>query len=259
MNTIHSYTLGIVSAVLGLIVLASIPFGRIRTRLRNATRRAFGIEAFETLMLDELRQQSQRTSSLEFVRHDGEQLRRQMNNRGDALSAHGTRVNRLKREVEEMGMLLHAYTETLGPIWNTAQGHRMPMRLLSTPHLKNIVDGGFGGYDARQFAMTELERRRIDADWREKEARGEKAPTLTDISFAAHQRQAAPFVRKTIVLETGTQLRVRNFLPQWAQKIVLELRTRARTSIKRDEQTRINRTLPVWARNLIADLARQSN
>lgn len=87
----------------------------------------------------------------------------------------------VRREVEELGLLARATRDLLGPIWKTAEGHSAPMAFLSTSHLSNILAGGFGSPEVRQFAELEVARRTVDADWRAREAGGERAPTRKEM------------------------------------------------------------------------------
>jgi len=251
--------LSLLATLLGFRLLGRL---RLGTRLRNAYRRAIGMESFEALVIEEMRTYRRDVDfytrnlpsrlQLSTLDQDVQGMASRLQRHLDAVSAERTRTNRLRREVEELGMLLHSYTETLGPIWNTAQGHRMPMRLLSTGHLTNIVEGGFGSFEARDFARTELERRRIDTDWRERQAKGEAAPTLADYNTGrvTNDQRAMP---PQIVLPPATLARVRNVLPLWAQNVITDLRTRRVSTISKANRDRLE-VLPVWAQDLIAQL-----
>ena len=210
------------------------PVRRLRTATRTFYRRLIGMTRFEELVIDEMRTyRSDVDNFTRQVRSEMRTLRSEMQAGRNTLSAHGARVNSTKREVEELGIMLDSYTETLGPIWNTAQGHRMPMRLLSTGHLENIIEGGFGSYEARDFARVELERRGIDASWRVRQERGEPAPTKEQMAARRAMkarseelvRQQAPFVKpkKKRALSFDERRRVRAVLPMWAQDLINEL------------------------------------
>ena len=248
-------------AILSLRLLVR-PARRLGSWTRRLYRRTIGMEHFEAMVIEEMRTYRRDVDfytrnlpsrlQLSTLDQDVQGTATQLQRHLEAVSAERTRTNRLRREVEELGMLLHAYTETLGPIWNTAQGHRMPMRLLSTGHLQNIVDGGFGDYDARTFANRELARRAIDTAWRERQANGEAAPTLADYSRGrvTNDQRAMP---PQIVLSPATLERVRQVLPLWAQNVITDLRTRRVSSISKANRDRLE-VLPVWAQDLIAQL-----
>jgi hypothetical protein len=157
----------------------------------------------------------------------------------------------LKREVEELGLLLRQYTDALGPMWTTAQGHSMPLRLLSTQHLQNIRNGDFGSYETREFIDRELERREIDAKWRERQANGEKMPTRTD--YLARRAVIDP--RVPFAYSPEVAARVARTLPQWAQDLIGDLVQPNPRSVTREEQRRVKR-LPLWAQQLVSDLRR---
>ena len=264
-DMIHG-ALGALAILTTLLVARTIGRLQLGTRLRNRYRRLIGMEHFERLTLDEIREfrremefytrglpsEYQLSTMRQSVQATGHKLQAHR----DTLSAHATRVNRLKREVEENGILLRQYIETLGPIWNTAQGHRMPMRLLSTGHLTNIVEGGFGGLDARDFARTELERRRIDADWRERQSNGESAPTFNDYAMGRVKGDGS-LMPPEILLPMETLARVSRVLPLWAQNIVTDLRTRRLSTISKSNRDKLD-TLPLWAQTLIQDLLQQT-
>ena len=245
-------------AILSLRLLVQ-PARRLAQGARRLYRRAIGMEHFEALVIDEMRTYRRDVDfytrdlpsrlQLSTLDRDVKGTAARLQQHLDAMSAERTRTNRLRREVEELGMLLHQYTEALGPMWQTAMGHRMPMRLLSTGHLKNILDGGFGGYEARDFAKSELERRSIDTAWRVKAQNNEKAPTKAD--FANRRAQIDPRIPMTYTPEVAS--RVARVLPQWAQDIIAGLLQPQDLPIKRAERTRI-KTLPLWAQQVISDL-----
>lgn len=63
---------------------------------------------------------------------------------------------------------MHKVTEGLGGVtWGTQEGHVRWIGLLTTPHLENVIKGGFGGSRARRKIEAELKRRRIDREYRE--------------------------------------------------------------------------------------------
>lgn len=231
--------------VLGTIIMVELAApvarlaGRLRTATRNAYRRMIGMESFESMVIDEMRGVRRDMDNYTRGLPNRVMIERTIRQQRDMIQAQVTRTNRARTEVEELGIQLRNYTDTLGPIWNTAQGHRMPMRLLSSSHLNNIVEGGFGSYEARDFASTELERRRIDTDWRAREARGEQAPTKEQMSG--------------IVLDRETRERVARALPQWAQDIIAGLLQPQGLPIKRAERARIKK-LPQWAQRTISNL-----
>lgn len=245
-------------ALVGLgLVFAGFRQLRLGTRLRNLTRRVLGIEQFEKLTISELR----------GYRADVDRWTRDMPTRaqvakiglrGDgvdvALRQRGSRLNLLKREVEEMGILLRSYTDALGPMWTTAQGHKMPLRLLSTSHLRNIVDGDFARSGAvSDFIENELDRRKVDAGYREDEARGKPAPTLEQM-----RNTAATEARDRIIpLAADIQERVVRVLPFWAQDLISDLRFRRTNGFATPSMTRRIKGLPIWTRELITDLVRR--
>jgi len=277
-DTIYTVILSVTATVASLFALPRLVEGtrRLATRLRTRYRAAIGMENFEALVIDEMRTyRSDVDRWSREVRADMREHRSTLQARSNTLSAHGARVNSTKREVEELGILLNSYVETLGPIWNTAQGHRMPMRLLSTGHLQNIIEGGFGSWEARDFARVELERRAIDGRWREAAQRGEKAPTKEDYQAFHGVRppadpseamgrarraiaKANPMIRTQLSVHPDTLERVRNVLPLWAQNVITDLRTRRAKRLDMETRNRLE-VLPVWARELIADLIRRGN
>lgn len=254
MQTDINLIVGIVGAVLATLVIAPriIPtYQAAARRLGATTRRISGQENFENLVREELtgyRRDVER--GFDNVLRETKSTRHRQDDRSAALSAHGARVNRVRNEVEELGILLRQYTEALGPMWQTAQGHRMPMRLLSTSHLNNIIEGGFGGYEARQFASRELERRTIDTQWREAEARGETAPTLDQM--AAGQRRATPTM---LTINGEAQQRIDRVTPSWARKIIMELRVGTLDNVPAGQRQRVKR-LPQWTQRVIEQLVR---
>jgi len=256
-------------AILSLRLLVQ-PARRLRTWTRTTYRRLIGMEHFEANVIDEMRTYRRDVDEwTRRVRSEMQDVRNDMRSRSTTLSAHGARTNSARREIEELGLLLRSYTETLGPIWNTAQGHRMPMRLLSTGHLENIIEGGFGSYEARDFARVELERRGIDASWRVRAERGEPAPTKEQMAARRAMkarseelvRQSAganPMIRTKLSVHPDTLTRVRDVLPLWAQELITDLRTRRTDALSFDERRRVRAVLPMWAQDLINDLLRRA-
>ena len=59
-------------------------------------------------------------------------------------------------------------------------------------------------------------------------------------------------------LSPGDQQRVTNFSPQWARKLITELRTRTVTRLDMVTTKRL-RVLPLWTREIITDLVRRNN
>lgn len=254
-TTLYNLTFGALGALILLLgVRAYQLVGRlgIGTRLRSGYRRLIGMTHFEELVLNEMRTYRRDVDFYTRGLPTTMQLStidKRMEQHRTTLQAERTRNNRLRKEVEELGILLHSYTETLGPIWNTASGHRMPMRLLSSGHLKNIIDGNFGGYDARRFAMGELERRSIDTAWRVKMQQGEPVPTKQD--YIMGRVPIDPSIPMTYTLQVAS--RVARVLPQWAQDIIAGLLQPEGLPIKRAERARIKK-LPLWAQQTIKDL-----
>lgn len=65
---------------------------------------------------------------------------------------------------------LEEVVKTLGPLWKTQAGHTVPMALLSTPHLQQLIGGTWvHSVDSRRFIRKELKRREEDRKWREKQ------------------------------------------------------------------------------------------
>ncbi len=262
-STLYNMTFGALGALVLLLsfnIMRSV--GRLRptTWLRNATRRVLGIQHFEELSLDELR--IYRADVDRWNRDTQAQYRRNATEiasiRSDVatrMAADRTRNNRVRTEVEELGILLHSYVEALGPMWTTAAGHRMPMRLLSSGHLRNILEGGFAkGSSVTGFIRSELERRSIDAAWRANDA---AAISNRRMSAAAKVKPDAGLTRLAnemfgpcISLDEARRVRV---LPKWVQVIIRDLQTTSPQKIKRSERTRLKR-MPIWAQQLISDL-----
>lgn len=67
----------------------------------------------------------------------------------------------------------------LGPMWKAQGGHKMPMGILSTCHLQNILDGNFGTQTHRDYAEKELERRAEDLLWHTRTEKKGKAKRRT--------------------------------------------------------------------------------
>ncbi len=64
------------------------------------------------------------------------------------------------------------YMKALGPLWKTQAGHFVPIMLLSTNHLERLLSGGWANKLSTTIAIKgELDRRRIDAQWRAKDDR----------------------------------------------------------------------------------------
>lgn len=261
MNTLTNMLHGALGALILLVlVIPGVQFtlrqlGRLRGATRRLARRTLGLEHFEELTLDEVRNLRR---DLEFYTRglpsdvQYSTLRRDFNMLRDALQARGTKVVRLQREVEELGLLLRQYTDALGPMWTTAQGHQMPLRLLSTSHLRNIKAGNFGSLSLREFVDRELERRAIDAQWREREARGLPAPTRQDV---IERGVGVLDPRVPFAYSPEVAARVARSLPQWAQDLIGDLVKPNPRSVTREEQRRVKR-LPLWAQQLVADLRR---
>lgn len=108
------------------------------------------------------------------------------------MSALSRRHNSLRREVEELGILATETRDLLGPTWTTKEGHTAPMAFLSISHLRNILAGGFGNDAVKEFAEREVERRAVDADWRECEAEGERAPTHKEMLSDVYAKTPEP-------------------------------------------------------------------
>jgi hypothetical protein len=270
-NIINIFLGSFFAGIVLILVVQRLPgmTRRLRITTRNAYRRMVGMVSFETLMLDELRTyRSDVDNWTRPVRSETRLLKQEIvgvrRDVATRMAADRTRNNRVRTEVEEMGVLLRSYTDLLGPIWNTAQGHRMPMRLLSTGHLDNIVEGGFGGYEAREFARNELDRRRIDAKFREDAANGIPAPTLEQMAAERQSaamgraRRAISPLQHQLALAPGDQNRVNQFSPQWARKLITELRTGTVTRLDMVTTKRL-RILPVWTRTIVNDLLLRSN
>lgn len=254
----------VINIGLGLIVLALLLPRLVgltlaaRTRLRNVTRRCLGIERFEELTISELRgyrADVDRYTRDMPTRAQVIRIRQNSDEQADALRARNSRLNSLKREVEELGMLLRSYTEALGPMWTTAQGHRMPLRLLSTSHLRNILDGGFARDRAADFIRTELQRRDVDAGFRADEAAGMAAPTRQDY-LTGRVTGDGKLMPPPLSIHPTTMARL-YVLPQWAQEIVTSLSSRRLSRISRQNRDRLE-VLPLWAQDLIADLLRRA-
>jgi len=64
-----------------------------------------------------------------------------------------------------------ATVNALGPMWKTRSGYARPMGVLSTNHLRAILDGTWGSGAQRTYAANEVARREEDAQWREKQAK----------------------------------------------------------------------------------------
>lgn len=221
-------------------------------RLRNLTRRVLGVAAFEEKVRDNLYEYRRDVNN--WTRDTHPRTQRNANAiasvREDVatrMAADRTRNNRVRTEVEEMGILLRQYTDALGPMWTTAQGHKMPLRLLSTGHLTNIRDGGFTrNRNVQEFIESELERRRIDAGYRVGDAAGKPAPTRADYA----RGPADPRLPMIYTSEVARRVRV---LPQWLQVIIRDLLTTSPQKLKRAERTRLKR-MPIWAQQLVIDL-----
>jgi hypothetical protein len=86
------------------------------------------------------------------------------------------RLSAMKIHQDNMQMRLNEYREVLGPMWTTQNGHKRPLGMLSTEHLRKLVDGDWlrGWPHHINYAQGELERRRIDKELREME----KKPSL---------------------------------------------------------------------------------
>lgn len=82
---------------------------------------------------------------------------------------------------------LKSNLDTLGPMWKTREGWTRPIGLLSTDHLRAILDGGFGSSETRLYVDSELRRRASDDAWREKKASGR----LRESTEAAQAQAAA--------------------------------------------------------------------
>lgn len=271
---------GATLTLIGTFVVFALaaPTKRAWTRVRNFYRGLIGQTAFEEITVQELSRLRIEMRSVTEPQHYGRPLvpvglakqcqdtRELVRQQRDMIQAQVIRTNRARKEVEELGIQLRAYTDTLGPIWNTAEGHRMPMRLLSAPHLNNILRGDFGGHEAQEFAKRELDRRRIDKDWRDREAAGEAAPTMQELGergararLAAKEQseamgRARRSMRQPLRISPDDQRRVTNFSPLWARTLITRLRTDGSITLDRETSSRVYRVLPVWTRDIIADI-----
>ncbi len=254
MNTLTIVNIIILAAATSLLIIASLRRLRLPTRLRNLTRRVLGIEDYETMVLNELR--SYRSDVDRWTRDVRTQTRRNADaiasvrlDTATKVGAIGTRGTSVRTEVEELGILLRRYTEALGPIWTTASGHKMPLRLLGTSHLKNILAGGFTrSISVTSYIESELERRRIDTGFRVDEMNGKPAPTRDTARTEAHGR--------AITLDVRTMRRLK-VLPLWGQHIISELRNRRHNVLTPSNNRRL-KGLPIWTRELITDLVRRA-
>jgi hypothetical protein len=140
-------------------------FARLRIRLRSW----LGLEHFETMLLDELRQQSRRTT-----RNEDEIARttRQNLDTARANQRNATSLQSLRREVENLGILVRSIDGALGGVWKTATGHLAPIVALSDTHLQAILDGGFGDWETRQRVQREIDRRKEDDEWARRQGPG---------------------------------------------------------------------------------------
>ena len=74
----------------------------------------------------------------------------------------------MRREVSTMQDFLQSttkITKSLGPLWKSREGATRPMGILSTSHLRAILDGHFGDTERRDYAKSEIARRRADKWW----------------------------------------------------------------------------------------------
>jgi len=192
---------------------------------QRLARRVIGTQHFEELVLDELRAVQ---SNIDNTDRQVDTLTRQHAGARHRWNGLIDRDSTLRREVQELGIQIRSLRDTLGPNWKSAEGFTRPMALLSTPHLKAIRDGDFGSADARMYLHAELERRSIDAEWRVRQAAGEKMPVKGDdfitLTFGDHRRKTAPFVGRKPArkLNQAERRRVKK-LPKWAQDLITEL------------------------------------
>lgn len=268
-DTLYNLTFGALGALVILLAFnIARSVGKLRplTWVRNLTRRVLGVAAFEETTFNEL--YIYRTDVDRWTRDTQASTRRNADAitsvREDVatrMAADRTRNNRVRTEVEEMGILLRSYVEALGPLWTTAQGHKMPLRLLSTGHLRNIRDGGFTrNRNVQEFIESELERRRIDAGYRVDAAAGKPAPTRQQMKLAALANREATRIEvgSLLALDAGTQERVSRVLPLWAVELITDLRNRRTKRLNVATQSRLF-ALPFWAQELIHDLVRRVN
>jgi len=81
-------------------------------------------------------------------------------------------------KLEESFMTL---ASAMGPLWLDQEGYTLPITMLSTTHLENVIEGRFGSASIRKDIERELARRKKDAAWTEKtmkrraESNGEKS------------------------------------------------------------------------------------
>jgi hypothetical protein len=248
---------------------------RLRTRLRSW----LGLEHSEALLLDELRQQSRRTT-----RNEEERDRLDKHLSDTRLDQHraADSLQHLRREVEELGILARQSASALGGVWRTASGQVVPIRLLSDTHLKAIMDGSFGSEDTRKLVHQEIERRRDDDVWAARQGPGSMRTRLSKVeeqllclwdhipyqfqtgtmtgrldSNAGHDSRREVMIdpRVTFSYSPETAARVARYLPRWAQDLIGDLVKPNPRRVTREEQRRVRR-LPFWAQQLVTDLRR---
>lgn len=256
MNTIYLTVLGTIAAFFVLTKLNRLhPWSRLRHAMRRLGRWVLDSENFESLVIDEMR--THRRGVDNWVRDMPSKFTTRRLDRN--IDAQGSRVTSLKREVEELGILLRQYTNALGPMWTTAAGHRMPMRLLSTLHLRNILEGGFCRSDVgNDYIRNELDRRSVDARYRAAESAATSDRRMSEGLKNASPAKATPAgwadPRLPMTYTPEVANRVARVLPQWAQDIIADLVQEGGRAISFDERKRIRMQLPIWAQQTISDL-----
>lgn len=173
---------------------------RLRTRLRTRLRSWLGLEHFETLLLDELRQQSTRVSRNEEER---DRLDRHLSDTRMGQSRTATSLISVRREVEELGLMLRTLASSLGPLWTTATGHTLPITMLSDTHLDAIMRNGFGGRRVREAIEREQERRAEDDRWATRQGKGSPRQRLAKVEEQLHALRG--FMPPGMVRHRGTE------------------------------------------------------
>jgi hypothetical protein len=157
-------------------------FQSLRTRLRNW----LGLEHFQALILDEVRNERQ-----ERVRQMDAAVQR-LREGEQGLMRRTTSIASVRREVEELGIMTRQTASALGGVWQTAAGHKAPIVMLTDTHLQAILDGGFGGRNSRELIRNEQARRKEDDSWARKLGGMSQRERITALEVLATVPQDSP-------------------------------------------------------------------
>lgn len=117
-----------------------------------------------------MKQRLRRWLGIDELRRDLNKVRDIAGTTEGQMDATIMRHNRLRREMEELGVLATSTKDALGGMyWTTKSGFTRPIVLLSDTHLQAMIDGGFVRGRVLDAVLAEQERRDEDDVWADRQ------------------------------------------------------------------------------------------